>query len=50
MEESVEWPVAILRLTTVISAPIERCFDLSRSIDLHLVSAAASGERAIAAS
>lgn len=40
--------MAILRLTTIISAPIERCFDLSRSIDLHLASAAASGERAIA--
>jgi hypothetical protein len=24
--------------TTVIDAPIERCFDLSRSVEVHLVS------------
>ena len=27
-----------IQLTTEIAAPIERCFDLSRSIDLHLKS------------
>ncbi|HLL55966.1 MAG TPA: SRPBCC family protein [Myxococcaceae bacterium] len=37
-----------LRLTTLIRAPLERCFDLSRSIDMHIVSAASSGEQAIA--
>ena len=33
---------------SLIHAPIERCFDLSRSIDLHTKSTARSGERAIA--
>lgn len=35
-------------LTTHLAAPVEACFDLSRSIDLHLQSMASSGERAIA--
>jgi ligand-binding SRPBCC domain-containing protein len=35
-------------LSTLITAPIEVCFDLSRSIDLHQVSTARTGERAIA--
>ena len=38
----------ILRLTTHIAAPIDRCFDLSRSIDLHMASTAHTEERAIA--
>jgi ligand-binding SRPBCC domain-containing protein len=38
----------VLRLTTFIAAPIERCFDLSRSIDLHIKSTAPSGERVVA--
>lgn len=33
---------------TIIRAPIQRCFDLSRSIDLHLLSTEKTGERAIA--
>lgn len=33
---------------TLIRAPVERCFDLSLSIDLHTESAARTGERAIA--
>src|SRR5882672_3399450 len=37
-----------IELTTPISAPIERCFDLSRSIDLHVASTHGTGERAIA--
>jgi len=37
----------VIRLTTPISAPIEVCFDLARSIDLHLDSMKASGERAV---
>lgn len=36
------------RLVTDIAAPIDVCFDLSRSIDLHLESMAASQERAVA--
>ncbi|MEO6952322.1 MAG: SRPBCC family protein [Polyangia bacterium] len=37
-----------LEVTTVIDAPPERCFDLARSIDFHVVTAEASEERAIA--
>ena len=40
--------MARIELTTAISAPIERCFDLSRSIDLHVASTHGTGERAIA--
>jgi ligand-binding SRPBCC domain-containing protein len=40
--------VPVVRLVTLIAAPVERCFDLSRSIDLHLESMAASRERAVA--
>jgi ligand-binding SRPBCC domain-containing protein len=35
-------------LTTQIAAPIERCFDLARNIDLHMASTNHTGERAIA--
>ncbi len=34
-------------LTTQINAPIERCFDLARSIDLHIESTKQTGEQAI---
>jgi ligand-binding SRPBCC domain-containing protein len=37
-----------IKLNTLIDAPIERCFDLARSIDLHLRSAHQTQERAIA--
>ena len=37
-----------IELTTEIRAPIERCFDLARSIDLHLASGEATRERAVA--
>lgn len=37
-----------ITLHTWIDAPPERCFDLSRSIDLHQASAARTGERAVA--
>jgi ligand-binding SRPBCC domain-containing protein len=40
--------VATIELTTVIAAPRERCFDLARSIDLHLQSTSATGETAVA--
>jgi ligand-binding SRPBCC domain-containing protein len=36
-------------LTTLIHAPPERCFDLSRSIDLHVASTRQTGERAVGA-
>jgi len=37
-----------IELTTVINAPIERCFDMARSIDLHIESTKHTGETAIA--
>lgn len=37
-----------IELSTQINAPIERCFDLARSIDLHMVSTKQTGEKAIA--
>ncbi|MEB0263933.1 MULTISPECIES: SRPBCC family protein [unclassified Mucilaginibacter] len=35
-------------LTTIINAPIQRCFNISRDIDVHVASTAHTGERAIA--
>lgn len=40
--------MAIIALMTEINAPVERCFDLSRSIDLHQHSTTGTNERAIA--
>ena len=37
-----------IHLTTFIAAPAERVFDLSRSINLHKISTASTGEEAIA--
>jgi ligand-binding SRPBCC domain-containing protein len=37
-----------LRVTTRIAAVPERCFDLARSVDAHLQSAADTGERVVA--
>ncbi|WP_263418192.1 SRPBCC family protein [Terriglobus albidus] len=37
-----------LEETTIIEAPIERCFDLSRSVEVHLLSNIHSGEQALA--
>lgn len=36
-----------IHLTTFIAAPVERVFDLSRSINLHQISTAPSNEKAI---
>lgn len=36
-----------IHLTTFIAAPIERVFDLSRSINLHQISTASTNEKAI---
>jgi ligand-binding SRPBCC domain-containing protein len=36
-----------IELVTQIAAPVERCFDLARSIDLHMASTDWTGERAI---
>ena len=40
--------MASIHLTTFIAAPIERVFDLSRSINLHQISTASTYERAVA--
>jgi len=40
--------MVVLKVVTIIRAPIERCFDLSRSIDLHVQSTAETGERSVA--
>lgn len=37
----------LIELETVIHAPIERCFDLARSIDLHKLSTKETNEEAI---
>ena len=38
----------VIELRTLIHAPIERCFDLARSIDLHKLSTEGTHEEAIA--
>lgn len=37
-----------IKLTTIIKAPIKRCFDLARSIDLHQHTSAKTNEEVIA--
>lgn len=37
----------MIRLETIIRAPIEVCFDLARSVEAHQGSTAATGERAV---
>jgi hypothetical protein len=39
--------VPSIYLQTQINAPVERCFDLSRSIDLHMISTSYSEEKAV---
>lgn len=38
----------VIQLKTIINAPVERCFDLSRSIDFHQFSVSGTDEKAIA--
>lgn len=38
----------VIHLTTIIKAPVQRVFDVSRSIDLHTHSMAHTNERAVA--
>lgn len=40
--------MALIKLTTQIAAPVERCFDLSRNIGLHIASTHGTREEAIA--
>lgn len=37
----------VIRIETFIKAPIERCYDLSRSVELHTQSTIRTGERAV---
>ncbi len=37
----------LIHLITEIQAPIERCFDLSRSIDLHMITTEKTKEKAV---
>ena len=36
-----------INLCTIIEAPVERCFDLSRSIEVHLLGTEQTGEKAV---
>jgi ligand-binding SRPBCC domain-containing protein len=38
----------VLHLHTIINAPVERCFDLARSIDLHMITTSSTDEKAVA--
>jgi ligand-binding SRPBCC domain-containing protein len=40
--------VPVIKLSTEIRAPLERAFDLARSVDVHMASTAHTGERAVA--
>jgi len=40
--------VPVIRLETLIAAPIETCFDMARDVDLHQRSTAASAEEVVA--
>jgi ligand-binding SRPBCC domain-containing protein len=37
-----------IELTTTINAPVQRCFDIARDIDVHVASTKHTGEQAIA--
>jgi ligand-binding SRPBCC domain-containing protein len=39
--------VPTIKLKTMIHAPVDRCFDLARSIDLHIEAAGRTQERAV---
>jgi ligand-binding SRPBCC domain-containing protein len=41
-------PVGSIRVETVIRAPIERCFDLARSVEAHIASTSKTAEGVIA--
>lgn len=40
--------MAEIHLTTLISAPIQKCFDLARSVEVHLKSTSRTNEKAVA--
>jgi ligand-binding SRPBCC domain-containing protein len=37
----------LIKLETIINAPVQLCFDLARDVDVHMASTASTGERAI---
>jgi ligand-binding SRPBCC domain-containing protein len=37
----------LIKLETIIKAPVRLCFDLARDVDVHMASTASTGERAI---
>ena len=39
--------MASIRVETIINAPIERCFDLARSVEAHIASTSKTAERAV---
>ena len=47
-ENEAKQTMPTIELATSIAAPIERVFDLARSIDLHTSSTSSTGERAVA--
>lgn len=47
MSRSAYGPMEIIRITTHIAAPVDRCFKLSTSIDLHQATATQSSETAV---
>lgn len=46
--QSMRSDAMVIELSTVIEAPIQVCFDLSRNINLHMESTKHTGEKAIA--
>jgi len=48
ISQSARANTTVIELSTMIDAPIQVCFDLSRSIDLHIESTKQTGEKAIA--
>jgi len=40
--------MTVINLTTEIKAEINKCFDMARSIDLHMISASHTNEKAVA--
>jgi ligand-binding SRPBCC domain-containing protein len=47
MTTSAHGPMQTIRITTMIAAPVDRCFKLSTSIDLHRASSTSSHETVI---
>ena len=47
MMTSTHGPMQTIRITTMIAAPVDRCFKLSTSIDLHMAAAQSTKETAI---